>query len=89
MGLNAAAPGCTTTITPANPSRVPIHLVASTVSLRKMRAITSVNSGMVKLRVVTTAMGAMARPLQYNAMPTASRTLRATFSGMRSVLNES
>ena len=42
-------------MTPAKPTSVPIHRVASTVSLRKMRAITSVNSGMVKLSVVTAA----------------------------------
>ena len=76
-------------MTPANPARVPIHRVASTVSFRNTRAITSVNRGMVKLSVVTTAMGAAARPLQYSAMPHASNTERATCSGTRSVLNES
>ena len=61
-GLKEAPPGCMTTMTPAKPASVPIQRVASTRSFRNTRAMTNVNSGMVKFKVVTTAIGALLNP---------------------------
>mmetsp|Transcript_40504 Transcript_40504/g.67651 ORF Transcript_40504/g.67651 Transcript_40504/m.67651 type:complete len:231 (-) Transcript_40504:402-1094(-) len=88
-GLKAMCPGCSTTHTPRNPASVANQRRGPTRSFRMRLERTRVNRGIVKLRVVTTAIGAMVRPVQYSAMPAASSMLRAKCSVSLLVRNES
>mmetsp|Transcript_10125 Transcript_10125/g.27159 ORF Transcript_10125/g.27159 Transcript_10125/m.27159 type:complete len:253 (+) Transcript_10125:359-1117(+) len=85
-GSNAAVDGRSTIATPANPAAVASQRPASTFSERKNMASSSVNMGIVKLSVVTAAMGAMESPYTYSPIAPSSMTDLATCSGTRSVL---